>query len=115
MITPVLIQIVFWVGTAICLFAGVRLVVASFEAYDDMGSRKWISDEDGELRPPPGKIKSIESGSRTRFSVGTFVYGLAVMLFGPLLLRVYCELAMIFFKIHDELKELNNRGVRTRR
>ena len=115
MITPILIQIVFWVGTAVCLFAGVRLAVGSFQTQEDVGTRKWLSDEDAEMRPPLGKsVKGFESGGPTKFSMVPFASGMAVIVFGPLLLRVYCELAIIFFKIHDELKELNGYRFRSR-
>lgn len=47
------------------------------------------------------------------FSAIGFATGLAIMLVGPLILRVYCELAIVFFKIHDELKEMNDRPRRS--
>jgi hypothetical protein len=35
--------------------------------------------------------------------------GLVMLIFGPLLIRILCELDIILFKIHDELKESNDR------
>jgi hypothetical protein len=35
--------------------------------------------------------------------------GVAMLIFGPLVLRILCELDIILFKIHDELKETNDR------
>jgi hypothetical protein len=82
MVTPLIIQIVFWIGVLVCFGVGGRMIA---EAVDTEGPMK----------------RSV--------SVTMLASGAAVALVGPLLWRVYCELAIIFFKIHDELKEANDR------
>jgi hypothetical protein len=64
MVTPVIIQIVFWVGVASCVIAGIFLLAA-------------------------GKVQ-----------------GLLVILLGPLAVRIYCEILIIFFRINETLSEI---------
>src|SRR5262249_16111353 len=108
MITPILIQIVFWVGTALCLFMGIRLATGSVPTIEEFSTSRTAREDDSEMRTGGSKVKQPELSSRTKFSIVPLLSGIAVMIFGPLLLRVYCELAIVFFKIHDELKELND-------
>jgi hypothetical protein len=82
MVTPVIIQVVFWIGVLLCVAVGLRTIVSSTDG--------------GGL-------------GRKEFSPTMFAAGIAAILIGPVLVRVYCELLIIFFKIHDELKEANNR------
>jgi hypothetical protein len=82
MVTPVVIQIVFWLGVLACVGVGIRTIVASFDA---------------------------GGPARKELSVMMLAGGVMLTFGGPLLVRIYCELLMIFFKIHDELKEANDR------
>lgn len=66
MLTPVIIQILFWVGVAVCVIAGIFLIGA-------------------------GKIQ-----------------GLLLILLGPVVVRVYCEILIIFFRIHDTLSDIKD-------
>jgi hypothetical protein len=75
MLTPVLIQIVFWLGTLGCIGMGVIMAL----------------------------------GFQGHVTATSVALGAATALFGPLVLRVYCEIALILFRIHDELKEQNDR------
>ena len=85
LITPWLIEIVFWLGVIACIVGGATVIGTSFD------------------RPNPTTSKT------DHFSTTTFALGLAILLLGPLMLRLFCELFIIIFKIHDELKEANNR------
>jgi len=40
-------------------------------------------------------------------SVGTTIQGLLTVLLGPLVVRLYCELLMIWFRIYDRLSEIS--------
>nr|WP_306770752.1 DUF4282 domain-containing protein [Isachenkonia alkalipeptolytica] len=52
----------------------------------------------------------IGSGMASTFGGGFQVFlGLMVLFFGPLFSRVSCELTIILFKIHDQLKIGNER------
>ena len=76
--------------------------------------RSSLREDESDARPSSGKSgKSEATRTRMPFSAIGFATGLAIMLVGPLILRVYCELAIVFFKIHDELKEMNDRPRRS--
>ena len=110
MITPILIQVLFWVGTVGCGFAGVWGITSSVERRDPAEVRRFPGGDDTDPRPAgPGKAAKAEAGPQTRFSPTTFAAGVAILVLGPLVLRIYCETAIIFFKIHDELKVANDR------
>lgn len=47
------------------------------------------------------------------FDSWSFIPGVMILVFGPVLVRLYCELLIIIFKIHDELKVANDRRGRT--
>jgi hypothetical protein len=83
MITPWIIQVAFWLGVVGCLGLGVQIVTTGIDASDKPGQKS--------------------------FGVVVIASGVLTALLGPLLVRIYCELAIIFFKIHDELKEMNDR------
>jgi len=74
MITPVIIQVVFWVGVALCVTAGL------------MGIVRGVTESYG----------------------GTwgFLSGLALLLLGPLMTRVYCELLILAFRINETLNDI---------
>ncbi len=75
MITPMIIQILFYVGAGISVVMGLMSIGASF----------------------------------TRFGgAGTFFYGLVLIVFGPVLVRVWCELTIIFFRINETLEGIKD-------
>jgi len=82
MVTPLIIQIVFWVGVLVCWGIAARVIVEALNT-------------DG-----PGK---------RQVSIDMLAAGVLIAFAGPLLVRVYCELSIIFFRIHDELKAANDR------
>ena len=65
MITPIIIQVIFWLGVAACVIMGLGAV---------MGGRG--------------------------------LYGLALIVVGPIVVRVECELLILLFRIHDALQEI---------
>lgn len=74
MITPVIIQIIFWAGVALCILFGIGYIV--------IGSRYY-----GGAAP---------------------VYGLMILILGPLVVRIYCEILIIFFRINETLTEIKH-------
>jgi hypothetical protein len=70
MITPVLIQMLFWLGVLMCVIGGFAFML--------------------------------------RGGVGLFI-GIGYIILGPVVVRVYCELLIVIFNIHDTLKELNSK------
>ena len=84
MITPVIIQAVFWLGSLLCVASG---------AITMMGSLAALS---GDLPPE----------ARMMMGGGSLFAGLAMMLLGPLVLRIYCELLILFFRMNESLTDI---------
>jgi hypothetical protein len=76
MLTPVLIQIIFWVGAGICILIGLMFILSGATAQHG-GS--------------PNVLK-----------------GLAILILGPLTVRIYCEILIIFFRINETLTEIKH-------
>lgn len=77
MITPVIIQVIFWLGVAACVIGGLVLIVA---------------------------------GAGARYGGGGQVLsGIFLLLLGPLGIRVYCELLIVFFKMLELLREISEK------
>ena len=78
MMTPIIIQILFWIGVAVCVIAGIIEIV---------------------------------SGINTPYGGGGGVVfmGILLLLLGPILVRVWCELMLVLFSIHDTLVKMKNK------
>jgi hypothetical protein len=77
MVTPVIIQIIFWVGAIVCLIGGGIMIVFGFTHYDT-GQAQYIWK------------------------------GVLLFLLGPLAVRVYCEILIVFFRINETLTEIKH-------
>jgi len=66
MITPVIIQVLFWIGVAVCVIMGLATMVG---------------------------------GDRV-------IPGLLTLILGPVIVRIYCELLILLFRIHDAVDEI---------
>jgi hypothetical protein len=73
MITPFIIQIIFWIGVALCILFGIGYLL--------VGSRY------GHASP---------------------AYGLLILFLGPVVVRIYCEILIIFFRINETLTEIKH-------
>ena len=73
MITPVIIQILFWVGVALCIIFGIGYILVG-----------------------------------SRYATGGVFYGLMLLILGPLVVRIYCEILIIFFRINETLTEIKH-------
>ncbi|MCE9560482.1 MAG: hypothetical protein K8U57_00365 [Planctomycetes bacterium] len=108
MLTPVLIQIVFWIGSFICVFQGGRIALEGFQ-------EKKVAAEKADTKTrddmPPGLSKRDEAEIQARDTRGSIqmAAGFALMTFGPLIIRIWCELTIVPFSIHRELKIANDR------
>jgi hypothetical protein len=87
MLIPILIQAIFWVGTIACVVVGLA-VTAGSSAPAELTKHIGIS--------------------------GGPVLGGAIILLGPLTLRLYCELFIVMFRINDTLTEIRNNTRRGR-
>jgi len=74
MITPIIIQIIFWVGVALCLIIGIGYLL--------VGSQY--------------------------FGSASVLYGLLILILGPVAVRIYCEILIIFFRINETLTEIKH-------
>ena len=74
MVTPVIIEILFWVGVIVCIIAGFILIGAG--------------------------IKTNETQS--------VLSGVLLIILGPLGVRVYCEILIVFFRINETLTEIKH-------
>ena len=53
-----------------------------------------------------GVVFIVIAGLISLFS-GAFLAGLAMIILGPIAVRVYCEVLLVFFRILDNLREIN--------
>jgi hypothetical protein len=77
MVTPVIIQIIFWIGAAICLIAGAIMAVYGATHYP---------------------------GEQAKY----LWQGVLLFVLGPLGVRVYCEILIVFFRINETLTEIKH-------
>ena len=75
MLTPVIIQIIFWIGAVICVLGGIIGIVTSAVADNAI----------------------------------MILYSILTMLLGPLVVRIYCEILIVVFRINDNLVEMNKK------
>jgi uncharacterized membrane protein len=77
MITPVIIQILFWIGTILCLIIGAIMVIYGASHFQgDQAHYLWK--------------------------------GALLFVLGPLGVRVYCEILIVFFRINETLTEIKH-------
>ncbi len=76
MITPAIIQILFWIGVVVSVLSGLVTMVFSFGRYGG--------------------------------GIATFLGGLFIMILGPIGVRIYCELLILFFRMNETLTEIKN-------
>jgi|GEM_PF-609417 len=76
MVTPVIIQGIFWIGAAASVLGGLGMVVSGIGSEYGGGAKVLI--------------------------------GLAIMLMGPLFVRVYCELLIVIFRIYGTLVDIKD-------
>lgn len=82
MLTPIIIQLIFWFGVIICVAVGIFLIAIGLK-YPYEGHRSILK-------------------------------GLLVMGLGPVGVRIYCEILIIFFRINETLTEIKH-GLEERR
>jgi hypothetical protein len=73
MITPVIIQILFWVGVVLCIIVGIGYILVG-----------------------------------SRYGTASPAYGVLIIILGPIAVRIYCEILIIFFRINETLTEIKH-------
>jgi hypothetical protein len=76
MITPIIIQALFWIGSVFCILLGFAAIVGGANAYRGGGAQ--------------------------------VLGGLAMIVIGPVMVRIYCELLILFFRMNETLTEIKN-------
>ena len=84
MITPVIIQICFWLGVAACVVVGLVMIFTAAKA-----SPAWGQSQD------------------TAAALQT-LGGLALVVLGPLVCRIYSEILILLFRMNETLTEIKN-------
>jgi energy-converting hydrogenase Eha subunit E len=79
MLIPYLIQIIFWAGTALCIFGGVMVMA-------DKASAPIVAGVHIENR---------------------LLAGALILLGGPIVLRIWCEIAVVLFRMNETLTEMS--------
>ena len=74
MVTPAIIQIIFWIGIALCVISGIVGIIG------------------GAIAEKGGGVMVLSS--------------LVWLVLGPILIRVYCEIIILAFRIYDVLTEI---------
>lgn len=77
MVTPVIIQVLFWIGVILCLITGAIMVIYG--------------------------VTQVQGGQEHYLWKGVLLFVL-----GPLGVRVYCEILIIFFRINETLTEIKH-------
>ena len=77
MITPVFIQVLFWIGVGMCVLLGLAGIIGGASSDYGGGGRQVLG-------------------------------GVLTILVGPILVRVYCELILVAFRIYDVLIEIRD-------
>jgi preprotein translocase subunit SecY len=76
MITPVIIQILFWVGVGAAVIGALVVMAMSFGSYGGGAAQ--------------------------------FLGGLVMLVLGPVMVRIYCELLILFFRMNETLTEIKD-------
>jgi hypothetical protein len=77
MVTPVIIQILFWIGAILCLIVGALMVIYGANHFQE--------------------------------GQGQFLWkGVLLFVLGPIGVRIYCEILIIFFRINETLTEIKH-------
>lgn len=79
MITPIIVPILFWIGTTICIIVGLVMIITG------------TTGELREFRPVGGEMVLV---------------GFGYIFLGPIIVRVYCELLIILFSVNDKLEDI---------
>jgi len=79
MITPLVIQIIFWLGLIGCVLGGIGSIIMSV----------------------------VSGGGGSNIIIGILM-GLGMMVIGPVVVRIYCEVLILFFRMNETLTDIRN-------
>jgi hypothetical protein len=76
MISPIVIQVFFWLGTVACVLSGLGTMLAT-RSYGGVSTHGVVT-------------------------------GLAIIVLGPLMIRIWCEVVIVFFRMNETLTDIRN-------
>ncbi len=79
MITPILIQVVFWLAVIFIILGGLLMIV----------------------------LGVLQLGRDATGGAVTMIGGLALMVFGPLVARIYAEILIVIFRMNETLTDIS--------
>jgi len=82
MITPLIIQALFWIGVAVSVITGLVMIISGASSNSDYYGQS--------------------SGG------GEVLIGLLLLIIGPFIVRVWCEMLILFFRMNETLTEIKN-------
>ena len=91
MITPGIIQVLFWGLVAICVYLGIKQILGAIEilsATDD------------------GRVARFRAPGLIRLRLVT---GVVWLLLGPIAVRIWCETLILAFRIYDTLTDISRK------
>lgn len=96
MLTPVLIILIYWILTLSCIAGGVYVLVAGDDATAQMTDVvKKMSDHAGQ------DVKADAIAPRH-----TKLIGILMIVIGPIVVRIWCETLILFFRMNGTLTEI---------
>jgi hypothetical protein len=87
MIAPWVIQLIFWLGVVGCVGYGLVLIVGGLI----------------------GAAYSRDAGGGLLLLMFALFGGVVVMVMGPIMVRLYCELLIVIFRINETLTDISNK------
>ena len=59
-----------------------------------------------------GIVATTLSGIMGMFTPGSFFHGLQTLIFGPIIIRLACELIILFFRMNETLTDIKNQNIK---
>jgi len=84
MMTPMIVQVLFWLGTAGCVLVGLFWILSV-----PFASQGWAQTKEQAV-------------------VAQLFGGAAMLIFGPISVRIYCELLILLFRMNETLTDVRN-------
>lgn len=108
MIAPFVLQLVFWVLVLLAVGSGGLWVVLGVLALGTQPTAPAVkmTDEHG---PGMGNFGPFEMGTGTMAGGVMIVVGLAWMILGPLVIRVFFEMLIMVFRVYDVMREVRDK------
>jgi hypothetical protein len=86
MITPVIIQAIFWIGSLISIILGIIMIANAHTA----------------------SVYNIYGSTSSSWNMARVWYGIFLIILGPFFIRIWCEMLILFFRINETLTEIKN-------